>query len=134
MQQHQTAMSYEVKVVTQHDPRAKAGSNRYLRRLPPVLQIASPIDPTIENKFQELSWRAHRSGQDLKVTCQALKAAATALGYRVKIGVQEVYVENMPSYPGETVMSALILMDVLVSEPQAKGQNGPSSNRWRETG
>lgn len=127
-------MPYEVSVVSPQDPRAKAGSNRYLRRLPPVLQIARAIDPVIENKFQELVWRAHRSGQDLRTTCKALKAAATALGYHVKVGVQEVYVDNMPSYPGETVMSALILMDVLISEPQAQGEHGTGAHRWREAG
>jgi hypothetical protein len=127
-------MSYECEIVRPDDPRAKAGSNRYLKRFPPVLQLITDIDPIVANKLNELVWRSHRAGQDLTQTCAALTSAAQQLGYRVKIGVQEVYVASMPSYPGETIMTALLVMDARPSIVQSKGQDRPGTDRWRETG
>lgn len=104
-------MPYPVSVDTRPNPRTEHLSRRYIRRLPPVLQLVTPIDPAVERQLGTLIRAAWRAEKDVKTTCRALEAVMKRLGYRVKIGMKEIYVDQVPSCPGETVMSALILMD-----------------------
>ncbi len=104
-------MSYTVTINTSPNPRMQHVSRRFIRRLPPVLQLISPIDPAVEHQLETLIRAAWRADKDVKTICHALEAVMKRLGYRVKIGMKEIHVDQVPSCPGETVASALILMD-----------------------
>ena len=78
----------------------------------PAVQVLTAIDPAIENKINELSWRGHRAGRTLEDICAAIMAMLRKIGFNPAISVQEVYTSNMPSFEGETVMTALILIDL----------------------
>ncbi len=104
-------MPYTVTVNTRPNPHAHHVSQRFIRRLPPVLQLVTPIDPAVQQQLETLIRAAWRADKDVVTTCRALEAVMKRLGYRVKIGMKEIHVDQVPSCPGETVASALILMD-----------------------
>ena len=83
-----------------------------VRSFPPVVQILTPVDPAVENKVGELVWKGHRAGRDLEEICGGIHAMLTRLEYNPAISVQEVYTSNMPSFRGETISTALILIDL----------------------
>jgi len=82
------------------------------KRFPPALQFLTDIDPVVVNKMQALAWKGHKAGRSLQEICTALHAFARQIGYDPAIGVQEVRTANMPSYPGQTVATALIMLDL----------------------
>ena len=53
-----------------------------------------------------------RRGLSTEDICGELYGYARTLDYRATIGVQEVVTEDMPSFPGEKVASALLLVDL----------------------
>lgn len=83
-----------------------------VRSFPPVVQILTPVDPALENKVEELVWKGHRSGRDLEEICGAVHTLLRRLDINPAISVQEVYTSNMPSFAGETISTALILVDL----------------------
>ncbi|PIQ61267.1 MAG: hypothetical protein COV99_09860 [Bacteroidetes bacterium CG12_big_fil_rev_8_21_14_0_65_60_17] len=104
-------MPYTVTINTSPNPHTEHVSRRFIRRLPPVLQLITPIDPAIEHQLDALIRAAWRADKDVKTICRALEAVMQRLGYRVRIGMKEIHVDQVPSFPGETVASALILMN-----------------------
>lgn len=83
-----------------------------VRAFPPAVQILTPVDPAVENKVAELVWKAHRAGRDLEEICGGIHSLLSRLEYNPAISVQEVYTSNMPSFRGETISTALILIDL----------------------
>ena len=91
----------------------RAGSpTPVLRRFPPVLQFLTTHSPDVEAQLRAISLEAYRRGKTLEDICSEIYNQAFALGYEATIGVQEVYSSSMPSFPGQTVMSALLLIDL----------------------
>ncbi len=83
-----------------------------LRRFPPVLQFLTTQPPDVEVQLRAISLEAFRRGKRLEDICSDIYDFALSLGYRATIGVQEVYSSSMPSYPGQTVMSGMLLIDL----------------------
>jgi len=83
-----------------------------LRRFPPVLQFLTSHGPDVEAQLRAVSLDAFRRGKNLEAICNEIYNFAFSLGYEATIGVQEVYSSSMPSFPQQTVMSALLLVDM----------------------
>ncbi len=83
-----------------------------LRRFPPVLQFLTTHSADVEAQLRAVSLEAYRRGKSLEDICSEIYNIALAIGYEATIGVQEVYSSSMPSFPGQTVMSALLLIDL----------------------
>ena len=83
-----------------------------LRRFPPVLQFLTTHSPDVEARLRGLCLDAYRRGKSLEDICSEIYNFAFSLGYEATIGVQEVYSSSMPSFPQQTVMSALLLIDL----------------------
>ena len=82
-----------------------------LRRFPPVIQYLSRSEQFIEDQLQAIALRTFKMGKSVDEICAAMYRTALSLGYIITIGVQEVYSSSMPSFPKETVMSCLIMID-----------------------
>jgi hypothetical protein len=82
------------------------------RRFPPALQLLTRTTPMVEQQLWAVSHQSFREGKTLKQICVDVYNYAQALGYEATIGVQEVYSASMPSYPGQTIISALMLLDL----------------------
>lgn len=83
-----------------------------VRRFPPVIQFLTDVDPYVQQQLQTLCMRAHRQGKNIQAVCEELYVYARSIGYVLSLGVQEVFSSQMPSFPGQTVQSALLLADV----------------------
>ncbi len=92
-----------------------------VRRFPPALQFLTRAEPFVEAQLQSAAVHAFKQGRRIEQICGALYHTALELGYHVTIGVQEVYSSNMPSFPGETVMTALLLIDASELRPGTGG-------------
>ncbi len=88
------------------------GGTPVLRRFPPVVQFLTDVDPYVQNELQSLCVKAHRQGKNVQDVCQELYIYARSIGYILTLGVQEVFSSQMPSFPHQTVQSALIMVDV----------------------
>ena len=82
------------------------------RRLAPVLQFVTPVDPYAERLLRSVAASGHAEGRSLEEVCYALHVRAAALGYGATLAVQEVSSRAMPSYPGQTVVTPLLLLDL----------------------
>ena len=83
-----------------------------IRRFPPVLQFLTEVDPLVAHQLESRSLRLHRQGRQLQEICDDLYLFARSIGYDLVLGVQEVLGPQMPSFPGQTVHSALLMADL----------------------
>ena len=88
------------------------GQQASVRRFPPALQILVPVSLEVQQKLQQTVLKHFQQGKTLDVICWELYNTALALGYHATIGVQEVSSNSMPSFAGQTVLSALLLVDL----------------------
>jgi hypothetical protein len=82
------------------------------RRYPPVVQLLTQADPSVEQQLSAFAKQSYKQGKTLKEICKDLYHFAHSLGFEATIGVQEVYSASMPSFPGQTVISALLMVDI----------------------
>ena len=82
------------------------------RRFPPVIQVLTVDDPSAERELAVCATESYREGKTLEDICTDVHKMARTLGYDAAIGVQEVYSTTMPSFPGQTVISALLMLDL----------------------
>ncbi len=82
-------------------------------RFPPVLQVLTRTAPHIEQQLAAIATQAHQQGKTLAEICREIYYYARSLGYHATIGMQEVYSSNMPSFPDQTVISALLMVDLV---------------------
>lgn len=82
------------------------------RRYPPVVQLLTQADPSVEYQLSAFAKQSYKQGKPLKDICRDLYHFAHSLGFEATIGVQEVYSASMPSFPGQTVISALLMIDI----------------------
>lgn len=83
-----------------------------MHRFPPVIQVLNETPLSIGSQLQAISLQAFNQGSSLSEICKEVHTYARQLGFAAVLGVQEVYSDSMPSYPEETVMSALIMVDL----------------------
>ncbi len=90
-----------------------------IRRFPPVLQFLTRVEQVVESQLQTVAHRAFQEGKSLDQICSAVYQAGLTLGYTLTIGLQEVYSSRMPSFPKETVMTCLIMIDFTPTRTRA---------------
>ncbi len=95
------------------------------RRFPPVIQVLTVDDPSAERQLSECANESYRTGKALRDICTDVHRLARSLGYDATIGVQEVYSTSMPSFPGQTVISALLMLDLRPLWSNGEGARGP---------
>lgn len=108
-------MTYQVvieKVTKDEKIQRDRGPRIVTRCFPPVVQYLTEVDPAVQNNLSALAWQGHRQNRSIKEICSGLVTLAKAMGYAAAIGVQEVCSESMPSYPGQKIMTALIMVDL----------------------
>ena len=88
-----------------------------VRRFPPVLLFITRTEQHIEQTLRTICLRAFRAERSIDQICGAIYQAALSMGFLVTIGVQEIFSNNMPSFPHETVMSALLMIDFTPMQP-----------------
>ena len=82
-----------------------------VRRFPPAIQFLTRAEQAVEAQLQAIALRTFQDGKSLDQICAALYQTGISLGYTLTIGLQEVYSSKMPSFPNETVMTCLIMVD-----------------------
>ncbi len=90
-----------------------------IRRFPPAIQFLSRCEQFIEDQLQAIALRTFKTGKSGDEICAAMYRTALSVGYIISIGVQEVYSASMPSFPKETIMSCLIMIDFTPAGQQA---------------
>ena len=83
-----------------------------LRRFPPMLQFLTANTQLVENQLESIAIQAFRNGSDLEDICNEIYNFAISLGFQATIGMQEVYCSEMPSFPDQTLMTALLMVDL----------------------
>ena len=91
-----------------------------VRRFPPVIQFLTRCEQFVETHLQAVALRTFQNNRTTDQICAAIYEAALSMGYIVTIGVQEVYSSNMPSFPNQTVMSCLLMIDFQPAGPKAR--------------
>lgn len=97
-----------------------SGKQPVVRRFPPTLQFLTRAEQSVEAQLQAIALRTFNDGKSLDQICGALYQAGLSLGYKLTIGLQEVYSSKMPSFPGQTVMTCLIMVDFTPNHPRAR--------------
>lgn len=82
------------------------------QRFPPVVQVLNMTVPHIQERLQDIATMGFRRGLDCESICSELYGYARTLDYEATIGVQEVRTDQMPSFAGRMVASALMLVDL----------------------
>ena len=99
-------------------------------RFPPVLQFLTSPPSDVLLSLRTAARQSFAAEKSVDAICSDVYHAALELGYQATIGVQEVYSSSMPSFPGQTVRSALLMVDLQAapdedgSEPQTEGEDG----------
>ena len=83
-----------------------------LRRFPPMLQFLTSNSAPVEKQLESIAVQAFRNGSDLEEICSEIYNFAMSLGFKATIGMQEVYCSDMPSFPNQTLMTALLMIDL----------------------
>ena len=96
-----------------------------IRHFPPVLQMLTNVEPSFERQMKVQALAAFKQGKDLNHICEELYYCALSFGYDVVLGVQEIYSTRMPSFPNQTVLSTLLMVDAK-KKPVAPGYR----RRW----
>jgi hypothetical protein len=81
-------------------------------RLQPVIQYVSNVDLSVQYRLSNAAQIAHAEGRNVYEICSSIKSVALSLGFNPIIRVQGVESEDMPSFPGRTIITALILIDL----------------------
>jgi|GEM_PF-6828914 len=82
------------------------------RRFPPVLQVLTRTAPYVEQQLSAFATQSFQQGKTVAKICQDLTTYSRSLGYDATIGVQEVYSSDLPSFKDQTVMTALLMIDL----------------------
>lgn len=83
-----------------------------LRRFPPVLQFMTRQRPDIAAELNRLVNQGYERGLNLNEIRGELVAYAASQGYSAFIRVHEVRTEDMPSFPGQTILTGMLLVDL----------------------
>jgi hypothetical protein len=83
-----------------------------LRRFPPMLQFLTINSAAVDKQLEGIAVQAFRNGCDLEEICSEIYNFSMSLGFKATIGMQEVYCSDMPSFPNQTLMTALLMIDL----------------------
>jgi len=88
------------------------------RRFAPVLHVLTDVDEETIAQLREIAAAGHRRRRTLEELCYELTARSLALGYATTIAMQEIASRAMPSFPGEKVVTPVLLLDMRPLRPQ----------------
>ena len=111
-------------------PRQENKAGTAMHRFPPILQILTQVPLPVQQELQSVSMQAFRDNASLEDICKQVYNQARTLGYDAVMGVQEVFSSSMPSFPSQTVMSALIMVDLVSQEATRR----PSASTYQKAG
>ena len=114
--------SFSVNGTSQHSSDDRADSQSYrqeygasntpvIRRFMPTLQFLTRAEQAVEAQLQSVVIQTFNAGKSLDQICAALYQTGLSMGYTLTIGLQEIYSSKMPSFPNQTVMTCLIMID-----------------------
>lgn len=83
-----------------------------VHRFPPTVQVLNMTTPHIQERMQDIAMIGFRRGLKSDAICVELHTYARTFDYEATIAVQEVKTREMPSFPGSTVVSAIMLVDL----------------------
>jgi hypothetical protein len=83
-----------------------------LRRFPPVLQFLTRQRADVAAELNRLVSQGYERGLNLSEIRGELVAYAASQGFSAFIRVHEVRTEDMPSFPGQTILTGMFLVDL----------------------
>lgn len=95
-------------------PRPEYGMPRTasMHRMPPVLQFVVPVDPNLSRYLMNAALQRHLAGGDSRAVCDEIYMTALRQGFHATINVQEVVAAGMPSFPGQRILTTLVMVDL----------------------
>lgn len=83
-----------------------------VHRMPPVVQFLAAVDPSLSRYLTNIALQAYLRGADAHAICDEVYAMALRLGYTAVINTQDVYAAGMPSFPGQRILTTLVMVDL----------------------
>jgi len=95
-------------------PRPEYGMPRTsaMHRMPPVLQFVVPVDANLSGYLINAALQRHLAGADSRAVCDEVYMIALRQGFHATINVQEVVAAGMPSFPGQRILTTLVMVDL----------------------
>jgi hypothetical protein len=88
-----------------------------LRRFPPVLQFVTKQRSDVAADLNRLATQGYDRGLSLDDIRSELIAYLSSRGFGAFIRVHEVRSEDMPSYPGQTILTGMLIVDLKQAAP-----------------
>lgn len=113
-QAHPTGLATDPAMPQQQTPRPEYGVPRAaaMHRMPPVLQFVVPVDPNLSRYLMNAALQRHLAGGDSRAVCDEVYMTALRQGFHATINVQEVVAAGMPSFPGQRILTTLVMIDL----------------------
>lgn len=83
-----------------------------VHRMPPVVQFLAAVDPSLSRYLTNVALQAYLRGADAHAICDEVYGMALRLGYMAVINTQDVYAAGMPSFPGQRILTTLVMVDL----------------------
>lgn len=88
-----------------------------LRRFPPVLQFVTKQRSDVTADLNRLVTQGYERGLSLEDIRAELMKFLSSRGFRAFIRVHEVRSEDMPSFPGQTILTGMLIVDLKQGTP-----------------
>lgn len=92
--------------------RAHGAPKPVLRRFPPVLQFVTRQRSDLTAELERLVRQGYERGLNLNEIRGELVSYAASKGFSAFIRVHEVRTEDMPSFPEQTILTGMFLVDM----------------------
>jgi len=83
-----------------------------VHRMPPVVQFLAAVDPSLSRYLTNIALQGYLRGSDAHAICDEVYGMALRLGYTAVINTQDVYAAGMPSFPGQRILTTLVMVDL----------------------
>jgi hypothetical protein len=97
--------------ISSHSPEPDRIGTPGIRCFPPVIQFLTDLDPDVRRRLQTICTEMQFHEKGLQDVCRELYLCARTEGYELSLAVQQVFSTQMPSFPNQTVQTALLLAD-----------------------
>jgi hypothetical protein len=97
--------------ISSHSPEPDRAGTPGIRCFPPVIQFLTDVDPDVQRRLQAICTDMQFYEKGLQNVCRELYLCARSEGYELSLAVQQVFSTQMPSFPNQTVQTALLLAD-----------------------
>lgn len=97
--------------IRSHSPESGRVGTPGIRCFPPVIQFLTDLEPDLQRRLQAICTDMQFHEKGLQDVCRELYLCARTEGYELSLAVQQVFSTQMPSFPNQTVQTALLLAD-----------------------